>query len=108
MDAGKLDSKIKIKRLVKSSDGFGGYNSNLSDVATVWCNLKQIKGDISDKLGKRTQDIQVEIMMRKNTADLIQLGDIFTLEGGTKNYRINEKYEFDLDFYTKLLATKSK
>jgi len=47
-------------------------------------------------------------MMRKNTADLIQLGDIFTLEGGTKNYRINEKYEFDLDFYTKLLATKSQ
>ena len=108
MDAGKLDSKITIKRLVKSTDGFGGYNSTLSEVATVWCNLKQISGDISDKLGKRTQDVQVEIMMRKNTADLIQLGDIFTLEGGTKNYRINEKYEFDLDFYTKLLATKSE
>ncbi len=108
MDAGKLDSKITIKRLVKSSDGFGGYNSTLSNVATVWCNLNQISGDISDKLGKRTQDVQVEIMMRKNTADLIQLGDIFILEGGSQQYRINEKFEFDLDFYTKLLATKSK
>jgi len=108
MDAGKLDSKITIKRLIKSPDEFGGYDSTLSEVATVWCNLKQINGDITDKLGKRTQDVQVEIIMRKNTADLIQLGDIFTLEGGTKNYRINEKYEFDLDFYTKLLATKSE
>ena len=108
MDAGKLDSKIIIKRLIKSSDQFGGFTSTLSEVATVWCNLKQINGDITDKLGKRTQDVQVEIIMRKNTADLIQLGDIFTLEGGTKNYRINEKYEFDLDFYTKLLATKSE
>jgi len=46
--------------------------------------------------------------MRKNTADLIQLGDIFILEGGSQQYRINEKFEFNLDFYTKLLATKSK
>ncbi len=45
--------------------------------------------------------------MRKNTADLIQLGDIFTLENGSQKYRINDKFEFDLDFYTKLLATKS-
>lgn len=108
MNAGKLDSKIIIKRLIKSPDEFGGFTSTLSEVATVWCNLKQINGDISDKLGKRTQDIQVEIIMRKNTADLIQLGDIFTLEGGTNNYRINQKFEFELDFYTKLLATKSE
>jgi hypothetical protein len=45
--------------------------------------------------------------MRKKTADLIQLGDIFTLENETQKYRINDKFEFDLDFYTKLLATKS-
>ena len=42
MDAGKLDSKITIKRLVKSPDEFGGFTSTLSEVATVWCNLKQI------------------------------------------------------------------
>jgi len=108
MDAGKLNSKIIIKRLIKTPDEFGGFKSTLSNVATVWCDLKQLSGDVSDRFGKRTQDVQVEIMMRKNTADLIQLGDIFTLEGGTNNYRINEKFEFDLDFYTKLLATKSK
>lgn len=108
MDAGNLDSKITIQRLTKTSDGFGGYNSSLSNVATVWCEIKQIKGEINDKFGKRSQDIDIEITMRKNTADLIQLGDIFVLEGGTQKYRINNKFEFDLDFYTKLLATKSE
>tara|TARA_B100000900_G_C20479012_1_gene674671 strand:- start:491 stop:817 length:327 start_codon:yes stop_codon:yes gene_type:complete len=107
MQAGNLDSKITIKRLSKTSDQFGGFTSTLSDVATVWCDLKQIKGEINDKFGKREQDIQVEITMRKNTADLIQLGDIFTLENNSQKYRINDKFEFDLDFYTKLLATKS-
>jgi len=108
MNAGKLDSKITIKRLTKTPDEFGGFNSTLSDVATVWCNLTEIKGEINDKFGKREQDVQVEITMRKNTADLIQLGDIFTLENQTQKFRINNKFEFDLDFYTKLLATKSE
>jgi len=108
MQAGKLDSKITIKRLTKVADGFGGYNSTLGTIATVWCHLTQIKGEIKDKFGKRGQDIDVEITMRKNTADLIQLGDVFTLEGATQTYRINDKFEFDLDFFTKLLATKSQ
>ena len=108
MNAGKLDSKITIKRLTKVSDGFGGYNSTLGTIATVWCHLTEIKGEINDKFGKREQDVQVEITMRKNTADLIQLGDIFTLENQTQKFRINNKFEFDLDFYTKLLATKSE
>jgi hypothetical protein len=108
MNAGKLNSKITIKRLTKTADEFGGFNSTLSEVATVWCHLTEIKGEINDKFGKREQDVQVEITMRKNTADLIQLGDIFTLENQTQKFRINNKFEFDLDFYTKLLATKSE
>jgi|TARA_R110002073_G_scaffold333116_1_gene520188 hypothetical protein len=108
MDAGKLNSKITIQRLTKASDGFGGFNSTLTNIATVWCNLTQIGGVISDKLGKRTQDTQIEIKVRKNTADLINIGDIFILENGSQKYRINEKFEFDLDFYSKLLATKSE
>jgi len=60
MDAGKLDSKITIKRLIKSPDEFGGFTSTLSEVATVWCNLKQISGDISDKLGKERKTLRLK------------------------------------------------
>jgi hypothetical protein len=44
--------------------------------------------------------------MRKLTADNINLGDTFIKEGSTKIYRINDKFETDLGFYTKLIATK--
>ena len=107
MQSGKLNSKITIKRLIKTTDEFGGFNSTLSNVATVWCDLKQISGEINEKFGKRDQEIQVEILMRKKTAELILIGDIFTTEGGSQNYRINEKFEFDLNYLTKLTATKS-
>lgn len=107
MQSGKLNSKITIKRLVKTPDEFGGFTSTLSNVATVWCDIKQLSGDINEKFGKREQDLQIEILMRKRTADLIQIGDIFTLENKTQNYRINNKFEFDLDYLTKLTATKS-
>lgn len=107
MQSGKLNSKITIKRLVKTPDEFGGFTSTLSNVATVWCDIKQLSGEINEKFGKMEQDIQIEILMRKRTADLIQIGDIFTLENKTQNYRINNKFEFDLDYLTKLTATKS-
>lgn len=108
MNAGKLNSKITIKRLIKTADEFGGFNSTLSDVASVWCDLKQIKGEINEKFGKREQDVQIEITMRKNSSKLIQLGDIFTIQNESQKYRINDKFDFDLHFYTKLLATKSE
>jgi len=107
MQSGKLNSKIIIKRLVRTADNFGGFTSTLSDVATVWCDLKQISGEINEKFGKREHEIQVEVLLRKKTADLILIGDIFIVQNGTQKYRINEKYQFDLDYLTKLTATKS-
>jgi len=107
MNAGKLNNKITIKRLVKTPDEFGGYNSTLTDVATVWCDINQINGEILDKFGKREQDVEVEIIMRKNTAGLINIGDIFTLENESEQYRINKKFDYDYKFFTKILATKS-
>jgi hypothetical protein len=108
MQSGKLNSKITIKRLVKTDDGFGGFNSTLSDAASVWCDLKQISGEISDNFGKREHETKIEILMRKKTADLIIIGDIFIVGNGSQNYRINEKFDSELDFLTKLTATKSK
>ena len=107
MQSGNLNSRITIKRLVKTDDGFGGFNSTLSNVATVWCDLKQISGEISDKFGKREHETKIEILMRKKTADLIIIGDIFIVENEAQNYRINEKFDSELKFLTRLTATKS-
>ena len=108
MQSGNLNSRITIKRLVKTDDGFGGFNSTLSDVAFVWCDLKQISGEISDKFGKREHETKIEILMRKKTADLIIIGYIFIVENEAQNYRINEKFDSELKFLTRLTATKSQ
>lgn len=108
MQSGKLNSRITIKRLVKTDDGFGGFNSTLSDIASVWCDLKQISGEISDKFGKREHETKIELLMRKKTSDLIIIGDIFIVENDSQNYRINEKFDSELKFLTRLTATKSQ
>ena len=108
MQSGKLNKKITIKRLVKTEDEFGGFNSTLSDVATVWCDLKEVSGEIKDSFGKRLHSVQIELLMRKRTADLIQIGDIFTIENKSQEFRINEKFDYSLDYGTKLIATKSE
>lgn len=107
MQSGKLNTRLKIKRLVKTEDEFGGYNSTLQEVANVWCDLKEISGEIEDSFGKRTHNVGVEIIMRKRTSDLVLVGDIFTVNNGTQEYRINEKFEYNLDYATKIIATKS-
>ena len=46
------------------------------------------------------------MIIRKKTADDIQVGDIFIREGGTDQYRINEMYQSELNYYVELKATK--
>jgi hypothetical protein len=108
MQSGKLNSRITIKRLVKTDDGFGGFNSTLSDIGSIWCDLKQVSGEIIDKFGKREHETKIELLVRKKTADTIIIGDIFIVGNGSQNYRINEKFDSELDFLTKLTATKSQ
>jgi hypothetical protein len=108
MQSGNLNSRITIKRLVKTADSYGGFNSTLTDVATIWCDLKQISGEITDKFGKREQETKIELLVRKKTSDLIIIGDIFIAENGSQNYRINEKFDSEIDFLTKITATKSQ
>lgn len=107
MQGGKLNTRLKIKRLVKTEDEFGGFNSTLQEVANVWCDLKEISGEIEDNFGKRSHNVGVEIIMRKMTSDLVLVGDVFTVENGSQEYRINEKFEYSLDYATKIIATKS-
>ena len=106
MDAGKLNQRITIKRLTKSSDGFGGFNSTLSDVKTMWCSLKEISGEVKDEFGKRERYVEVELLVRKKSANDITIGDIFIAEGNTDEFRINNMYQSKLDFYVEIKATK--
>jgi predicted peptidase len=106
MNAGKLNTRVEVKRLTKTPDGFGGTTSTTATVETLWANKKDMKGDISDTEGKRGRSVMIELELRKKAADLIQDNDILKIENKSGNYRINGIYDSDQDFFTVIKATK--
>jgi len=106
MDAGKLNTRIEVKRLTKTADGYGGTTSTTATVDTLWAYKKDLKGDIKDTDGKRGRSLEIELELRKNAADQIQDNDILKIENKPGTYRINAIYESEQDFFTVIKATK--
>jgi SPP1 family predicted phage head-tail adaptor len=107
MDSGKLNKRIVIKRQSKTSDGYGGTTSTLTTVATIWARVKELKGEISKTEFASGRYIEVEIIVRSQTADqYILANDIIQFQGETGNYKINNIYESQEDQFVKILATK--
>ncbi len=107
MDAGKLDRRLIIKSVSKSSDGYGGYTDSVSTNKTIWANITQTSGEIKSEDGKRSWVSQIEIVCRKKAFDSINnRTSILQVEGNTTNYRINEVYDDDPKYYTKIIATR--
>ena len=102
-----LKQRIIIKRLSSTSDGFGGTTPNvLFDIDTVWCRVQETKGPIDEKMGIRLKSIEIEITIRKETADLIMNQDILQVEGSAALYRINSGFQTFENFWVKMTATK--
>jgi head-tail adaptor len=106
MDAGKLNTRVEVKRLTKTPDGFGGTTSNSATVETLWAFKKDVKGDITATEGKRGRSVEIELELRKKAADLIQDNDILKIENKPGTYRINGIYDSKQDFLTVIKATK--
>ena len=106
MDAGKLKTRVKIVRITKNPDGYGGSISSESTVATIWANKVEVSGDIGYGDGQRRHYIQSDFIVRKKTAELIQPNYILQVEGETNKYRYNNYFESVDDFYIKIRATK--
>lgn len=106
MNAGKLNTRIEVKRLTKTADGYGGTTSTNATVETLWANKKDVKGDITDTEGKRGRSVEVELELRKKAADQILDNDLIKIEGKDGLYRINGIYDSKQDFFTVIKATK--
>jgi len=106
MNAGKLNTRIEVKRLTKTSDGYGGTTSTNATVETLWANKKDVKGDITATEGKRGRSVEVELELRKKAADQILDNDLIKIEGKDGLYRINGIYDSKQDFFTVIKATK--
>ena len=106
MDAGKLNTRIEVQRLSKTSDNYGGTTSTTYTAHTLWAYKRDLSGDISDTEGKRGRSVEIELQMRKKAADQILDNDILKIQNKTGLYRINSIYDSKQDFFTVIKASK--
>jgi head-tail adaptor len=108
MNIGKLDTRVLIKRLTKTADTYGGFTSTQSTASTIWAAKNDSKGDFKTENGKRSHYDEIEIIVRKKTADTIQDTDLLKLENEAGTYRINSIVDTTQKYYTTIKATKIK
>lgn len=107
MDSGRLNKRIAIKQLTKTSDGYGGTTSVKSTLATIWGRVVEKKGDVEVDGYKRQRQLEVKIIVRKKTADeFISIDRLLTIEGKTGEYRVTGIFESQLDQFTQIEALK--
>jgi len=109
MNPGKLNTRVLIKQLLKSDDGYGGFTNTLTTYDTIWASVKQVDGDRSSEFGQIETKVRVELLCRKNTitpiTDAIK-EFIFQIEGNDVNYRVNNIYQSEFKHITKITGTK--
>lgn len=106
MDAGKLNTRVTVKRFTETSDGYGGTTTETVDVITIWASKKEISGEIKTQDGRRLLHNVMELTVRKKTADNIQFDDLLQVEADSDTYRITELYDSKQDFTTTIKAVK--
>lgn len=106
-NASILKQRIIVKRLNNTADGYGGFvSSSQTTIGTFWCKVQEISGNIDSKSGIRLQETVIDITIRKPTADLILIGDVFEVEGNPTQYRFNGGFQTTENFWVKIKATK--
>lgn len=110
MNPGELNTRIIIKQLIKSADGFGGFTNTVTTYGTIWGDVKQISGKRDTNNGQRSTKTQVEVICRARTIDDVNANAtedwIFQIEGNNLTYRVNDLFQSELKYYTKIIGTK--
>lgn len=108
MDAGKLDTRVELKQLTKSADGYGGFTATTSTVATVWASVKEVKGDVESDNYTRGRYLYIEVVMRDKTVDDNDVDEntILKIQNKAGDYRITGIFEGFKSKFVKISAVK--
>jgi len=106
MNVSYLDTRIEIKRQTLSDDGFGGKTTSNSVVSTIWANKKEKSGQIDSKEGRKKKFTEIELTVRKKTADTILNNDILKIENVSGDYQITERFDSVHKYFTTIKAIK--
>ena len=109
MDAGKLDTRVEIKSLTKTPDGFGGNSSSIAVTSTVWANVREKSGDVDTAGLDRGRKKHIVLIVRSKTVDSkgITEDNVLSIENETGDYRIVSLQEYTYKQYVKIEAVKS-
>tara|TARA_R110000796_G_scaffold114018_3_gene225776 strand:+ start:80 stop:415 length:336 start_codon:yes stop_codon:yes gene_type:complete len=109
MNPGKLDTRIEIKHVTRTSDGYGGWTNTLTTYETIWANLKEKGGDRSSEFGVRSTKTRVELYVRTNTindATPNNISFVFKVEGFYGDYRVDDIFQSEYKYFTKIIGIK--
>ena len=108
MDAGKLDTRLEIKTLSKTPDGFGGFTSTSTVAATIWAYVREVAGDVRTNEYTRGRYLDIEVVIRDKTFDSNNINEdtILRIQNKTGDYRITSIFEGFKDKFVKISATK--
>jgi len=106
MNAGQLDQRVLIKRQTKSADGFGGFTDTVATQTTIWAKVDFVDGEIISKNGKKDRNSKIEMIVRKKTADNINITDLLQIENTSGFFQINKKFDSVFKYFTTIEATK--
>lgn len=85
MQAGRLNSRVTIKRRATGQDAIGQPVTTLETVATVWANILHQSGRETIKSGADTSIVQASIRVRLRT----DLDAGMEVHHGTKVYEVS-------------------
>lgn len=105
--ASNLKQRVTIKRRTLSADGFGSNTETLTDVGTFWCQIIETSGEILTKSNKMVKETKIDVVMRKETADLIMPSDLLYIENDARIFRINSNFQTIENFWVKIQATNT-
>ena len=106
MDAGEFDTRVEIKRLTKTSGSYGGTTSTLATYATIWAKKRDESGDIESENGRRKIKDEIELVIRKKSADQIANDDLIRIEGESNDYRVVSIFDNVHKYFTQIKAVR--
>ena len=108
MDAGEFNTRIEIRRLTKTSDSYGGTTSTITLYDTIWAKKSDVGGNIESDRGRSKTKQEIELIIRKKSADQINNDDLVKIEGETGDFRIVSIFDNIHKYYTQLKAVRLK